>query len=546
MSALYELIYENFTKDEIELLCRKLKVDYDEVARNSRKITAMNLQDLLRRRSETSLLLSELREQKPQFDYKPFLYHVIAEVFYTEEKMVQLLERFGFAARDFGGPEHLPWGSQPWREEKAETLQAKLEEDGRICDLLAAIRRAGQTVDLSFYDVDCEETNGPSPATTTPSTTEVELVEEEDGVPTSAREEADAYENFDISIQPQGDGRYYVEADCVAGQGGEAVALDLQSEELTELLAYMRGLTARPGDIERLGDLMRAFLFPGKVWELFVRSRDLTNVPGQAGLRIRLRFRLNQGGLMQLPWEYCRDDRDFFAVNSGTPMVRYLKTDRVAGTVGMPDTMRVMVAIASPSDQPQIDVEGEAQRITEALSNLQQEGRIDLRIVEHARQRDLATELTASRGFRPHIFHYVGHGLVLKSGEGALMLEDGAGKSDPTTAQGLLRMLRDRSSATKIVILNACLTAAFTSDEAIMGIAPRLVWGGLPAVVASQFAIPDSTAKAFAADFYGALAHGTPLDAAITEARRLASFDDARFWGIPVLFMRAPDGVIWE
>jgi hypothetical protein len=61
-----------------------------------------------------------------------------------------------------------------------------------------------------------------------------------------------------------------------------------------------------------------------------------------------------------------------------------------------------------------------------------------------------------------------------------------------------------------------------------------------------QFAIPDAIAAQFARQLYRYLALGRPLDRAITETRiNLYGHDDV-FWAIPVLFMRAPDGVIWQ
>jgi hypothetical protein len=65
-----------------------------------------------------------------------------------------------------------------------------------------------------------------------------------------------------------------------------------------------------------------------------------------------------------------------------------------------------------------------------------------------------------------------------------------------------------------------------------------------------QLAVTDRTAAAFSRGFYGALADGWPVDAAVQEGRRgimtmlgsgWAGFVD---WAIPTLYMRAPDGVI--
>jgi hypothetical protein len=100
----------------------------------------------------------------------------------------------------------------------------------------------------------------------------------------------------------------------------------------------------------------------------------------------------------------------------------------------------------------------------------------------------------------------------------------------------------------KVVILNACKTAAHNARDAIMGVAPALVRAGIPAVIAMQFNVPDKTALGFTRDMYRFLAMGRPLDSAVTEMRIGAYIgsSDKYFWGIPAIFMRAPDGVIWQ
>jgi hypothetical protein len=66
-------------------------------------------------------------------------------------------------------------------------------------------------------------------------------------------------------------------------------------------------------------------------------------------------------------------------------------------------------------------------------------------------------------------------------------------------------------------------------------------------VIAMQFEIADEVAGTFAHEFYGALSDGYPIDAALTEARK-AIFATGRDveWGTPVLYLRAPDGRIFD
>ena len=105
--------------------------------------------------------------------------------------------------------------------------------------------------------------------------------------------------------------------------------------------------------------------------------------------------------------------------------------------------------------------------------------------------------------------------------------------------------LRDHDPL-RMVVLNACRSARTDAVDPFGGIAQGLVQQDATAVVAMQFPISDRAAVTFTSDFYGSLADGLPVDQAVTSARKalLAEFRDE--WATPVLFMRAPDGHIFE
>jgi hypothetical protein len=61
-----------------------------------------------------------------------------------------------------------------------------------------------------------------------------------------------------------------------------------------------------------------------------------------------------------------------------------------------------------------------------------------------------------------------------------------------------------------------------------------------------QYEITDKAAIEFSRDFYEAVADGLPVDAAVTEARAAVSVDSMLEWGTPVLYMRSPDGRLFD
>jgi tetratricopeptide (TPR) repeat protein len=146
-----------------------------------------------------------------------------------------------------------------------------------------------------------------------------------------------------------------------------------------------------------------------------------------------------------------------------------------------------------------------------------------------------------------HVLHFLGHGeLDEETGEGMLVLEDEAGKPVLLSGAQLGDILR--GTDVRLALLNACETARSTRDS-LLGVAPRLVASGLAAVLANQFPIADEAAQAMAHEFYAAVADNFPVDAALSEARKIVrtAQGDALFgWGPPVLFMRSPDGRVLE
>ena len=78
------------------------------------------------------------------------------------------------------------------------------------------------------------------------------------------------------------------------------------------------------------------------------------------------------------------------------------------------------------------------------------------------------------------------------------------------------------------------------------GMAQGLVLQGATAVVAMQFPITDPAAVMFTGKFYGALAAGLPVDQAVSYARKALHAKFRSEWATPVLFMRSPDGNIFQ
>ena len=201
--------------------------------------------------------------------------------------------------------------------------------------------------------------------------------------------------------------------------------------------------------------------------------------------------------------------------------------------------------IASPSDLDPLDVARERGRIAEALQGLQASGLVELTWLEGQTWRDLQH---AMRGGPWHIFHFIGHGgFDPRSEEGVLALADEQGKLSLMTATQMGHLLADHRSL-RLALLNACEGARGDQRDLFSSTAATLARRGIPAVLAMQYEITDKAAIECTRSFYEALADGMPVDAAVSEARKAISLGIANTleWGTPVLYMRTPDGALFE
>jgi hypothetical protein len=377
--------------------------------------------------------------------------------------------------------------------------------------------------------------------------------------------------NFDIQIAAEAGERASIAVS--ASPAGETssptlVALPRHDPALATLLERLREGFAGRDDLHAVGRRLAALMLPpGPVRTLFQRSRGMAEANKQ---RLRLRLRVTTPELAALPWEYALDEDsdDFFALNPTMALVRYHSQPTAAVPITSHAPVPVLVLVAGPADQPPLRASRELRSLIEALGRLLDVGQVRVDILFGGNDADraaLEAQLAGRRGARLlpapatidtlrdalrqeyRVVHYIGHGAFDVCQGGALLLCDEDGLATRVGGQALARELR--GSGVAVVVLNACQSAAEDTGPSFMGLAPALVQAGTPAVVAMQFAIEDASARSFSQALYRALADGWPLDAAVTEGRKAISArlgPDDHDWGVPVLFMRAPDGIIWR
>jgi CHAT domain-containing protein len=324
-------------------------------------------------------------------------------------------------------------------------------------------------------------------------------------------------------------------------QGEISSELRLERNEINLTLGLIEVKQTNSELLKALGSKLYKALFPDKINAQF-HATIASARSDKCSVRLRLVFESPE--LAALPWEflYDEDTNIFLANNTDTVLSRYIDIPlqkRDIKVASLP--LKVLLVISSPSDLAHLDAAGEEKLIREALGKHIDAGKIELDVLKEATIRNINQKLRE----KPYnVFHFIGHGdFKDNNGSIALVNEDGKYKSldDERFANFFLG-----NNHLGLVILNSC-KGATVSSQAFAGTVSNLVRRGIPAVIAMQYTILDSTAKLFADEFYRTLALGYPVDTAIQTTRNAISMEvglDRRDFATPVLYMRAKDGII--
>jgi hypothetical protein len=155
------------------------------------------------------------------------------------------------------------------------------------------------------------------------------------------------------------------------------------------------------------------------------------------------------------------------------------------------------------------------------------------------------------------LFHFAGHGRFKEHdvdaqtgeavGTGQLVLVKDKESQAPRLLAAADLAVRLQAAGVRLVLLGACESGRRDGVSAWTAIAPALVERGTPAVVAMQYEVLDGAAVSFSQMFYASLAAGLSVDEAVSAARlaMLGAEIGNMEWGVPVLYMRSSDGVLF-
>jgi hypothetical protein len=353
------------------------------------------------------------------------------------------------------------------------------------------------------------------------------------------------YDDFSLRLSAEGDG-YQVRVSSLAGETRSEFHNPLPHTEQTAIWQRVSEGIFEPGELEDVGGRLFRAIFHDDVLGLF---RNAWARAHRERLGLRIKLILEPPELHGLPWEFLYDEgqQDFVALLNKMPLVRYVEQPRPIPDFEPTDRLRLLFLVASPRDQVPLDVDREVEIIQTALEPWRAKGWLEYKIAKRP-EADTQSLQRLLRKEDYHIFHFSGHGAFDAAKEQGVLLLEGADRcSEPLTARQLARFLRDERDI-RLTFLNACETAVAPETAPFASVAGTLVQAGVPAVVATQYAMSDDAAVNFACEFYQALADFYPLEAAVAEGRRAIDLisEENYEWGIPVLYLRAQHGRMFQ
>lgn len=338
-------------------------------------------------------------------------------------------------------------------------------------------------------------------------------------------------------------------------------------------------LLAAKLDQERYGQLLfQALLAGGPIGRAYDLASGIAGNRSEGRLRVRLWLDSKAGELQTLRWERLRHYRGDgsipVSITRSTPFSRYTGLGIAEPQPVDLRPLKMLLAISNPSDLESeyglkaVDANEEVLNLRPALDALQANRQLKVTILPgqaklnpelHAKLKDagytIEERMTSLENIQRRlpdydIFHFIGHGAFRgrqgeESANAALYLEKRDGTCERVLDEEIVDRLRASGKMPHLFFLVACESAKSEIGRAFVGLAPRLVEAGVPAVVAMQDKIAISSAQQLTRSFYEQLLKHGIVDRALNEARSELYKEDDLNWSMPALFMRLRTGQLF-
>jgi hypothetical protein len=293
-----------------------------------------------------------------------------------------------------------------------------------------------------------------------------------------------------------------------------------------------------PSDDEmmRFGGQLFETLLQGDVRRLYDEARTR-----QRRRRLDLVLTSMIPWISEKPWEFAYDTgRRSFLATEEIHFVRNVLTNVPADPIVRPEgPLRILVGAAQPVGFGRLSVEQEVDVIRRGFAPLLEAQLVTLDVIARATPDQIHAYLKTGNY---QVVHFIGHGVYNEERrEGCLVFENDRGGEFMLGERALREIFCKRGLS--LVFLNACESGRGGRADFNKGVAQSLVAHGLPALVANQYSVLDSSATSFAQHFYASLAQGLSVGESAREARIAVNYSlhgELIDWAVPVLYARNP------
>ena len=243
--------------------------------------------------------------------------------------------------------------------------------------------------------------------------------------------------------------------------------------------------------------------------------------------------------IAEKPWEFAYDHgRKSFLATEETHFIRNVLTNVPSDPIVESDgPLRILVVSAQPVGFGRLSIDQEVSVIERGFEPLVNAGLVEIKTLPRATPSLIHRHLTNGKY---QVVHFIGHGVYDEErDEGSLIFVNEDGSEYPLGERSVREIFRGRGLS--LVFLNACESGRGGRADFNKGVAQSLVAHGLPALVANQYSVLDSSATSFAQHFYWSLAQGNTIGQSAREARIAVNYllhGEPIDWAVPVVYAR--------
>lgn len=308
---------------------------------------------------------------------------------------------------------------------------------------------------------------------------------------------------------------------------------------------------------EAVGTYLAQLLKVGGIWDAWNTGMSEAAKGGDKGRRSsavvsRTLLDVRPTALKRLPWELLCDGKRFLFNRVDHPVARLDAANAIdAECCNWP--LKVLIVVGCARDDKRIRWQEELDSVLAVIGRMGPAAH-PTRVLRFP---SVETVVQQYERFRPHVFHFIGHGEFEGDGEdGALELwVEATGRTVSWKVVDIVNLLQ--GSPPHVVLVNACRSAATApvggdgggggsgdgGDDGWPVSRAFLTWGAR-AVIGMQGDVPGDAAATFAAAFYETLGRHGLVERAVAEGRRAVWAQGGRAWSLPSLTLATSDAVL--